>query len=207
MTVRTLHNLFLYQIRDEATRKLYYGCDQEWYSTKWKRLSGCGPTAVSNIIYYLTQTRSGSKTAFSWEQARALMEDVWNYVTPTMHGIPSTEILCKGIASYAKAKEMNIGIETVDIPKSRLERPAFAVLLSFLDQALEDDIPIAFLNLDHGEERNLDSWHWVTIVSLEQTGEMAVVEILDEGIIKRIDLSLWFHTTTKGGGFVRMSLN
>lgn len=54
------------------------------------------------------------------------------------------------------------------------------------------------------DNRNVDPWHWVTIISLGygEDGNNAFVNILDEGIIKRIGLELWYKTTTLGGGFV-----
>jgi hypothetical protein len=74
----------------------------------------------------------------------------------------------------------------------------------FLEGALQQDSPIAFLNLCNGDEKNLQSWHWVTIIALEysEDGNSAFIDILDEGLIKKIDLLLWYKTTTHGGGFV-----
>jgi len=76
--------------------------------------------------------------------------------------------------------------------------------LSFLEGGLIKDAPIAFLNLCNGQVKNLDPWHWVTIISLEyaENGKSASIKILDEGLIKKIDLALWYDTTTLGGGFV-----
>jgi hypothetical protein len=70
--------------------------------------------------------------------------------------------------------------------------------------ALRNDTPVAFLNLNNGAEKQLYSWHWVTIISLEyeEDGNTAFADILDEGLIKKIDLAGWFRTTTLGGGFV-----
>ena len=74
----------------------------------------------------------------------------------------------------------------------------------FLEGALHQDSPVAFLNLCNGDENNLEPWHWVTIISLEysEDGKCVFIEILDEGLIKKIDLLLWYDTTTYGGGFV-----
>ena len=56
MKSSSIKNLRLFNIIDEISQITYYGNDQEWYESKWKRLSGCGPTAVANIIYYFNQT-------------------------------------------------------------------------------------------------------------------------------------------------------
>jgi hypothetical protein len=207
MITRSIQDLNFFKINDELTNTTCYGCNQEWYASKWKRLSGCGPTAVTNIVHYLNCTHSGlepAKTTLTRRDCRLLMDEVWEYVTPTLRGIPSTKMLYEDVVAYAQAKGMKIKLDVLDIPKSRKLRPAFVRLLSFLDDALRGNTPVAFLNLNNGEIEQLDSWHWVTIVSLEYTedGSACSAEILDEGMIKKIDLAQWFRATTLGGGFV-----
>lgn len=209
MKTEKIRRISLLEIQDEKTRQVYYGCDQEWYPTKWQRVSGCGPTAVSNIVCYLKQRRlpeKAEKPRLTRARCRRLMEDVWKYVTPTADGIPTAEILCKGIRAYADAKKLPVKLSVLNIPEPRGKRPAFSSVLAFLADALRDDIPVAFLNLDQGEEKSLDSWHWVTAVSLEYEDRGAAeLEILDEGKVKRVDLSLWYRTSSLGGGFVRVN--
>ena len=57
---------------------------------------------------------------------------------------------------------------------------------------------------DVAQLKRLDSWHWVTIISLEYVldGSIAILSILDGGTIKKVDLAQWFNTTALGGGFV-----
>ena len=54
------------------------------------------------------------------------------------------------------------------------------------------------LGLFNGKVSELDRWHWVTIIGMD--GPM--VHILDSGREFPIDLSLWYETTKKRGGFV-----
>jgi len=91
-----------------------------------------------------------------------------------------------------------------DLPKDKSLRPKLSQVLDFIQKALINDSPIAFLNLCNGEEKNLCQWHWVTIISLEYADDKksAFIKILDEGLIKEIDIALWYNTTTLGGGFV-----
>ena len=210
--MKTVHlkNPNLFEILDEQNGRVYYGFDQEWYASEWQRRSGCGPTVVSTIFYYIGRSRAipGICSALSRGQSPAFLEKTWRHVTPTIHGIPSADLLCKGIRSYSEAEHLGIETERLDIPASRRKRPAFPRLLSFLSSSLSEDLPAAFLNLHNGEERQLDSWHWVTAVSMdyEENGGAAFLEILDEGAKKRIDLRQWFQTTMLGGGFVRFRL-
>ncbi|TGE31753.1 hypothetical protein [Desulfosporosinus sp. Sb-LF] len=207
MVIRSIQNEDLFIIKDEVAQNTFYGCDQEWYTTEWQRRSGCGPTVVANILYYLNRTLRGSRTGslpLTKSEALSLMEEVYQYVTPTPRGIPSTELLYDDVLNYAKVMALNMKLAIFNVPKNRVLRPLFHQLILFLDKALCNDTPIAFLNLDNGAEKRLDSWHWVTIISLEYVldGSIAIISILDGGTIKKIDLAQWFFTTTLGGGFV-----
>jgi hypothetical protein len=132
------------------------------------------------------------------------MDEIWDYVTPTLQGVNTTKLFYEGVLSYARQKGLAVSCRVLDIPQSAASRPDFMQVLEFLKSALSKDAPVAFLNLCNGKVKNLDSWHWVTIVSLEyeEDGSRAFADIMDEGKIKNIDLALWYSTTKKSGGFV-----
>ena len=186
MNKKAISNLDILKIYDKTNNKTYHGCDQEWYARKWQRLSGCGPTVASNIIFYLFHRQA----VFSFHNNfngkaywQSLMEEIWHYVTPTIRGIPNTKLFYEGIVKYSEAKEMNILYDYCDIPKDKNCRPAFQELVKFIERGLSKDTPIAFLNLCNGDEKKLERWHWVTIVALEyaEDGSSAFVDILDAG--------------------------
>jgi hypothetical protein len=203
----SITNPNLFKILDEDTHEIHHGCDQEWYTTVWQRLSGCGPTAASNLIFYLYHTHKtpdARQNFINKKSCLSLMEEIWEYVTPTMKGVSTTKMFYEAVLSYAKSKELDIEYSFIDLPKDKCCRPRLLEVLKFLEGALCKDAPIAFLNLCNGDEKSLDRWHWVTIISLEctESGDHALINILDDGQIKKIDLALWYNTTTKGGGFV-----
>jgi len=207
MLMQAISNLDLLKVIDETTLKTYYGCNQEWYKTERQRLSGCGPSAAATIICYLNHTRSvvGLRQSFnSKKSCLLLMEEVWKYVTPTSEGIPTTKMLFNAVLSYMKAKGFNVEYGFFDLPKDKSRRPAILKVINFIEEALLKDTPVAFLNLCNGDVKNLDSWHWITIVSLEYTEDRnnVFVTVLDRGQVKKIDLALWYNTTMLGGGFV-----
>lgn len=207
MMTKSIANLNIFKVIDENTRETYYGCNQIWYTKKWQRLSGCGPSVASNIFFYLSQNQStlelekSSNSKVNW---LSLMEEMWKYVTPSIRGVHKTKMFCEPMLAYTKSKGVNVEYRVCDVPKDKSQRPELKEILNFLEKALGEDAPVAFLNLCNGEEKNLDRWHWVTIISLEsaEDGSDAFVNILDGGQIKRIDLALWYNTTTLGGGFV-----
>lgn len=207
MNIKAISNLDILKIYDDLSHKTYYGCDQQWYTKRWQRLSGCGPTVATNIIYYLLhrgEVYSGSNSCNGKAHWMSLMDEIWQYVTPTFRGIPNTKLFYEGIVKYSKAKAMNLMYSYCDIPKDKSSRPAFQEVIKFIDRGLSKDTPVAFLNLCNGDEKKLDEWHWVTIVSLEYPEEAssAFVEILDAGAILKVDLALWYETTKQGGGLV-----
>jgi hypothetical protein len=191
---------------EEADKTIHYGSNQEWYAKKWQRLSGCGPSTVANIIHYLNSRRNDLSygPGLTKKECLDLMEEIWNFVTPGLGGVSSTDMLGKGVQKYLDRKKLNIRLGFLDIPKKPNLRPNLQQVIRFLDNALEKDSPVAFLNLEHGDAAELDSWHWVTIISMEYGPEadIAFVTILDGGLEKRINLSGWLETTKLGGGFV-----
>lgn len=193
------------KVFDVNSQTAYYGCDQEWYATEWQRCAGCGPSVVSTMLLYFNRVSCLSKSGvYTKEDCLSLMEEVWQYVTPTDHGIPTTKLLYEDVLQYGEAKALTIEYCVCDMPEESSARPPFPELVRFLAGALDQDIPVAFLNLCNGDEQNLDRWHWVTIIALEydESGENALVTIVDGGMLKRIDLALWYKTTTQGGGFL-----
>lgn len=204
------------KFKDDHNENIYYGHDQEWYTSDWQRRSGCGPSVACNLFAYLNKHLVASdnenlicsadeKDAVQRKsQCLPFMEEVWTYVTPTDQGIPSTTLFSERVTAYAQEKKLSVQLSCLDVPEEKSCRPSLEQLFFFLKEALGKDLPIAFLNLCNGEEENLEPWHWVTIISVEYAEEQRLLktEILDEGREKAIDLSLWLNTTVQGGGFV-----
>jgi len=205
MNKTSLSNLEFFKILDE-NHKSFYGCNQEWYPTAWQRMSGCGPSVASGIIWYISHCLRLIRSDMSANKDTylPLMEDVWRFVTPTTRGIPTTKMFYESVVAYTESKGLNVEYHFYDIPKDESIRPEISDVLRFIEGGLRRDAPVAFLNLCNGEEENLEPWHWVTIVSMDYSDheQRAFAEILDRGLIKTIDLFLWHKTTRRGGGFV-----
>lgn len=183
---------------------IHYGSDQDWYAAERQRQTGCGPSAAANIFFY--NRRKKDISCCGWDKADLLdqMEDAWQYITPRRHGIISTSVFIKKVENYARAHHEKLRYFSLDIPEDTAKRPSLSQVVRFLENGLSSDTPIAFLNLDNGQEETLQRWHWVTITALEydRGANSAWATISDEGLRKRIDLSLWLETTALGGGFI-----
>ncbi len=203
----TIRHPEYFQIFSEDKTKKLFGCDQEWYQSHWQRISGCGPTAASNLMYYISRNQQaalGVNMTNDKEKCLTLMEKVWAYVTPTQQGVDTTKLFVDSLGRYLDELQLKAELRVLNIAKDIQKRPTVEDVVKFIDQAMRNDAPVAFLNLCNGDETALEEWHWVTVISLEfnEDTSRVYVEILDESQIKRINLSLWLSTTMRGGGFV-----
>ena len=185
----------------------FYGGSQMWYDFRRGRRAGCGPTAASNIIWYLT--KSHRRLAALWHQEEnpnadflALMDEMYRHVTPGNRGVNTTGMFCDGVRHFLEQQGVAMEVHSLDIPEEIAERPDRETVKNFLMNALTADYPVAFLNLNNGKVTNLDRWHWVTLVAADP--QCLMVTMLDQGRQVDIDLALWLETTTLGGGFVSL---
>ena len=185
-----------------------YGGDQEWYATRRQRMSGCGPTTTSNLIWYLCATRPDvcgglfDPCDCRRTEMLRLMETMWYYVKPGMHGVNRPSLLADGAVRYAAVRGVSLNARVLDVPEDPSLRPSPARTLAFLCEAFADDLPVAFLNLSNGALQNLDNWHWVTLIAADSTLH---AEMYDQSARTIIDVKQWLDTTTKGGAFVVLS--
>lgn len=211
MIVSSIKNTNFFEVLYDNPDDSCFGCDQEWYVSEWQRLSGCGPTAAANIIYYLSRARPFFRNKMIHNNKKSclsLMEELWEYVTPNEEGVDTTQKFNESLLSYFTHLGLNAVAEVCDIPENKQLRPAYNTVFNFMKQAMLQDTPVAFLNLCNGAVENLEAWHWVTIISIEysEDGEKLYADILDEGAIKSIDLKQWYDTTALGGGLVYFKL-
>ena len=192
------------QVTGSDPVEVFCGSDQEWFPTERQRRTGCGPSAAANILFYLNRKNDPSCCGRDRADLLDFMEDAWQSVTPGANGIPSTALFLKKVGQYAVRHGKHFRYSELNVPPQQAERPSLLEVVTYIAHGLREDVPVAFLNLDHGAEKRLESWHWVTIAAVEYSEEAqtAQVSICDEGITKKIDLKLWLETTERGGGFV-----
>ena len=199
----------MFSIRDKNALLIKDGTEtrfagnQEWYSTERKRLSGCGPTTCSAMMWYLAQTHAGCAPLSPFDGSdrqgfTRLMEDVWHYTTPGRMGLNSTERFATGAERYGAECGVPLKAHVLDVPEYLCQRPSYEQVQNLLEWAFVRDLPVAFLNFSNGALHNLDNWHWVLLVALK--GGSA--QMYDQGEDHMIRLEKWLRTTTLGGGFV-----
>lgn len=194
-----------FELIDAVSQIISFGLNQEWYTSKWQRLAGCGPTAASSLIYYTFS----SDLTLNKETALKLMEDVWNYVTPGMGGVYKRSMFTSGLERYFESNHIISNINSIEITKNKKTRLSLNETIAFIEEGLSMNSPIAFLNLDNGDEEKLDEWHWVVIsgIDIHESHSQVFIHIMDDGKLFAIDLELWLRTTKKGGAFVYFTSN
>jgi hypothetical protein len=168
------------------------GGSQLWYEDKWRRTAGCGPTAAANLVWYLSHAQDRSLAAY-----RALQEEMFEYVTPGLGGVNNSRIFAEGISAYARAHGLALEPLALDIP--RFGRPSAKETLGFVAAGLDSDCPVAFLNLSNGNQQQLDGWHWVTVIGLD---EAANARISDQARAIEANIEEWLGSSLLGGAFV-----
>jgi len=215
----TIHSPELLKINDEQGN-IFFGGSQMWYQSYWQLESGCGPTACTNLLWYLSKTRPDCAMLSDGVRNRkkeflTLMEKVWEYVTPGRMGINNTKLFVTGMQRYGKDCNVHLKCRILDIPMANFAVPKFGMTKScrpsieqvslFLIEMFEKDLPVAFLNLSNGRLENLENWHWVTLVGFDADKKVALM--YDQGKCRKINIELWLKTTVLGGGFVAADCN
>jgi hypothetical protein len=203
--MKTLSNAGAFLIRD-ASDNSYYGGDQEWFGSdkEYRKEAACGATTCANVLGYLAQTREDlaglapydlhSKYGFL-----TFMKAVYPFVRPGFIGIMPADFT-RGAREYSAERGVGFEYDLLTVPAASTKRPKGDVMYRFLNAALEDDLPVAFLSLSGGRVKNLDNYHWVTLIGLnDKTG---VCRIVDNGRLLDVDLKKWLRRSVLGGAFV-----
>ena len=191
-------------IKNSETADPAYGCNQNWFTERWQRQAGCGPSTAATILYYLARSLDFhdllySASSYAREDFKHFMSDIWNYVTPGHMGVNEASVLAGGVIRYAAGHGIILRSEIYKVPPKRSRTAPYADFANFIQKGLDSDCPVAFLNLSNGRLKSLDSWHWVTLTSLDDSGE---AEISDSGEQKRIRLQHWYQSSWLGGAAV-----
>lgn len=201
----------LLSVLDKGRNICSFGGNQCWFPTKWQRDSGCGPTAAATILSYIGRRQKcisicpsivdGTKPIDQDDMAD-FMNTLWNYVTPSTIGVHLTSIFTGGVKKFLGGLGYDVEFRELLFSRNIEKRCTVDEAVAFIRSAMENDVPIAFLNYSNGALDNISSWHWVSITALDLDGNSVCVTISDEGEKKVIDFGLWMQTSLLGGALV-----
>lgn len=185
------------------------GADQEWYQNNWRAKAGCGTTTAAHLISYLSEIHVDYKDLYLAHSRKRddflnFMNELWDYVTPGLKGLNTITKFVHGVRAYAIEKGVTLSFHKLNITRKKTDRPTIDQCITFLQSAMKSDRPVAFLNLSSGTIKDLESWHWVTIIAFEEqpNGIILCTALNSSGQIIIIDFQQWLQTSRLGGGLV-----
>lgn len=177
----------------EENGKIFYGPDQYWFPSLRQRMSGCGPVAASNIAAVIADLPYGSKTECLW-----LMTTMWDFVTPGIYGLHDEDMFANGLDAFFEANNLPFRCRVLHCPKRN--RLPYEQVKNFVGGALDGGCPVAMLNLSPVKKGDMEPWHWVTLVSLDDQSDVA--EIFDQEKRFFMNLRIWYENARRRRGFV-----
>lgn len=195
-------------ISEEESGRAFFGGDQEWYLDEWHKKAGCGPTCAANVTAYLAMTRPALRALYAGEGMgkiafSAHMEDLCRFVTPGSMGLNRVEMYTRGVEQFAASRGVPLEAHAFEVHGyMNRERAPVAALGEFVRAGIESDCPLSFLNLTKGRVKNIQGWHWITIVRADVDDMRLVARASDEGNEIEFDLRLWYLSTRMRGGLV-----
>jgi len=198
----------LLTVTDAQTQRSFFGGDQAWYTEEWWRQAGCGPTCAANMTAYLALTRPHLRALYSgtgMDRGGFIrhMEEIYPYVQPGPMGLNRVERFTEGVTAFAADRGIALTAHVFVVSGNRdRNRPPVSALADFVREGLASDCPVGFLNLSCGREKNLQSWHWISLASADIGADAITACASDEGVLREFDLKLWYLSTRMRGGLV-----
>ncbi len=181
----------------------WLGYCQDWYEDEWQRLAGCGPTTATYVLAYHFLRDGLWDSIQDIATARMHMNRVWPHVKPRRGGLFRTRWLAEGMENFLRMEEIqDYCVRMLPVSVLARCRPSDEEMIEFLQAGFTADSPIAFLNRHRGNEEELETWHWVPLVSLTETAEGWQACAYDEGQERRFNPLRWLHESRLGGGLV-----
>lgn len=202
MDTKQIANLELLKLTTDKGEPSY-GADQKWFFGPVKQREGSGPAAAANIFYYIDRKKEPEKPPMAFRFFRIFLERLWGIITPTRYGIPEARMLADRVKNYANIKHYHVDVKSMEIPAQPADRPHISEAFNMIFEAMDNDVPAAFLNLENNSCPDLNTRHWVTIIGIDcdNTG-FARITYLDNGDVKDFDFGHWWTRGTGAGGIV-----
>jgi len=168
-------DISLIRIADGTTE--YFGADQEWFPTKWQRLSGCGPATAALMTMYMAAAfpdrcaalypyvLPANKGDFAVHMAR-----VREFVKPGAMGLTDPREFARDVLEFAQRRGGGIVAQQIQ-PKL-----SAGVALGFFKQALRHGyLPALLLLRNPSPELEDFTWHWMAVTGCDDEARTLTV--------------------------------
>jgi len=157
----------LIRIADDT--KEYYGADQEWFSLRRHRLSGCGPTTAAMITMYMAgafpqacTNLYGCALPAQKSDFAAHMAQVREYVKPGPMGLTDPKEFARGVLAFAEDHGAVLLAQQISSTLSA------GVAFGFFKQALlHGYMPALLLLRNPSPELEELTWHWMAVTGCD----------------------------------------
>lgn len=129
-------------------------------------------------------------------------------IVPFLHhdarGKVSAAAYCSGVCDFSRSRGISLSAKVRNCSWfKRRTRSDFRQLVSFLQQALQTDIPVSFYLRDAGRLSDFKSGQWLTIVGLSVSHDRSRSDltVLFDGGLQQLSLDEWYYTALRGGAF------
>lgn len=147
----------------------FYGCNQEW--TQDYKANGCGPAAAANVLYYMSDQKSSCSSLYPYSTISKTnftnyLEDVCDYLDPSMIGMMSYSQWATKVKSFANTKGVSLSYKSYPFSYSQENCE------QFIFNGLRANSPVATLNARLGSSRvSIDglNYHWITVTKFNST--------------------------------------
>lgn len=170
--------------------------DQDRFRHPRQRLSGCGPTTAAALAYYLTPSQAGSVP--SETKTLGLMEDMWRAMPPTLLGLFNPYRFQRAFVTKMGTQGFHLKSQVVPVLGRTKDTKR---IFELIQASLAQDIPVPFLHL-YGQNPDVDTWHWMMLVGLEEGPYGRKATIFDNGRFFSTDLRAWMESFPALGAFV-----
>ena len=196
------------------------GCDQLWYPKEGHIPQGaCGAAVASNLLSYLLRSRPElysraeragltglsaplTETVNTKKGFIEFMIKVYPFLHPRAGGLMSDAFI-DSIEEFGREYGLSVSAERLKVPVMHSKRPSPEKAADFIRTSFEEDSPVAVLSLSAGRERELENWHWVTMIEYDEESHLAT--IVNNCSVFRADLVSWFDSSIMGGSLVRLT--
>ncbi len=145
--------------------------DQDWlsdkeYVSKYYSDRACGVTAAANVAQYMAAMISGKSNLYQYSDVSknnytSFMNDIYQYLSPAVYGIPGIKTMQSGMQNYASSKGVSLSSVLSNESWSKENT------ISYIRDGLSQKCPVLMITWN-SKIPNLET-NWLTITNIYRT--------------------------------------
>lgn len=206
---RLLDEVYLKEYKDFVRiNDLYYGGSQMWLyleklrSKFWANRS-CGVVAAGNTLVHMAMYKMGFEKLYEYPSISKreyinFVNEIYDYLKPTVFGVYNLHKMDKGIKKFAKKKSIILESRSIVGYKDIVD------VVNFIKSGLESNCPVMMLTWNN-KNKEL-KYHWTTITGYIKDSKGSYIIISNWGEEKRVSLDEWVNKRSLYKGLIYFTL-